>query len=62
MEAIHEEEKPQRPLPEPQNHVNLNIMSFLNHFKAARLIHVDCEDPKKYGHKRSTEEKENIAD
>ena len=40
-----EDESKKRVLPEPTNHVNSSIVSFLNHFKSERLITVTCEDP-----------------
>lgn len=47
-------------LPEPEQHVNSNIVEFLNHFKSNRLITIDCEG--KEGRKRSEEEKAQIAE
>lgn len=41
-------------------HVNNNVVDFLNHFKADRLIRVICEDPDKNGRKRSESEKAKI--
>jgi len=48
-------------LPQPENHVNTNIIEFLNHFKKNRLIEVPCEDPDKLGRKRSDSEKAKIT-
>jgi len=54
-----EEEEPQLQLPEPEQHVNSNIVDFLNHFKSSRLITVEsCGKDRK----RSEEEKQQIAD
>jgi len=35
-------------------------LEYLNHFKAARLIHIACANPQKDGHKRSEKEKAQI--
>ena len=47
-------------MPEPDQHVNSNIVQFLNHFKSNRLITISCDG--KDGRKRSEEEKAQIAD
>ena len=53
-----EDESKKRVLPEPANHVNSSIVSFLNHFKSARLISIECAEPQKNGRKRTDEEKD----
>ena len=55
-----EDEYKKRVLPEPSNHVNERIVSFLNHFKSARLIQIDCKDANSNGRKRTDEEKEQM--
>ena len=47
-------------LPEPASHVNSSIVSFLEHFKSARLIEIPCENQNENGYKRTEEEKEEI--
>lgn len=47
-------------LPEPANHVNSSIVSFLKHFKSARLIEIPCKDQNENGRKRSDQEKETM--
>lgn len=53
-----EEESPLQ-LPEPDQHVNSNIVEFLNHFKSQRLIQIDAS---KGTRQRSEEEKQEILD
>jgi len=58
-----EDEYNKRVLPEPEDHVNNNIVEFLNHFKSERLIRVICTEPKNdHGRKRSDEELKQMAD
>jgi len=45
-------------LPDPASHVNANIVEFLNHFKASRLITIEQPNQIK---KRSDSEKARIA-
>jgi hypothetical protein len=52
-----EEDKPKRILPEPQQHVNNEIRSFLLHFKSDRLIHITCDNKPHSARKRGEEEK-----
>ena len=44
-----------------ENHVNTNILEYLNHFKQNRLIEVPCAEPDKLGRKRSDSEKARIV-
>jgi len=53
-----EEEAPLM-LPEPDQHVNSNIVEFLNHFKSQRLIEIDDTSSTR---KRCDDEKKQIAD
>ena len=55
-----EEESKRRILPEPVNHVNASIVSFLDHFKSKRLIQVECVEANTNGRKRNDEEKEQM--
>ena len=48
-------------LPVPEDHVNINIVEYLNHFKRDRIIDIPCENPDKLGRKRSDSEKAKIA-
>ena len=57
-----DDESKKRVLPEPANHVNASIVSFLNHFKSARLITIDCVNPNENGSKRTDKEKEIISE
>ena len=52
-----EDEKAKRILPEPSQHVNLEIKSFLLHFKSDRLIHIACDNKPVEARKRGEEEK-----
>jgi len=52
-----EDEAANRVLPEPKEHINLEIVQFLNHFKSDRLIKVICKDPDTDRRKRGDEEK-----
>ena len=47
-------------LPEPASHVNTSIVSFLEHFKSARLIEIPCPSQNENGYKRSEDEKEEM--
>lgn len=51
----------ERVLPKPEDHVNIEIISFLNHFNQPRLITVK-EKTKEENRKRSDEEKKEIND
>ena len=55
-----EDESKKRILPEPTNHVNARIVSFLNHFKSGRLITMECVNPNKNGRTRADDEKEKM--
>ena len=55
-----EEESKRRILPEPVNHVNERIVTFLDHFKSKRLIQVECLEANTNGRKRNDEEKEQM--
>lgn len=57
-----EDVKPKQVFPEPEDHVNANIVEFLKHFKSERLIEIQCANPEKDGRKRSDEEKEQILE
>lgn len=52
-----EDEKAKRILPEPGQHVNNEIRSFLLHFKSDRLIHISCDNKPVEARKRGEEEK-----
>jgi len=52
-----EDDSKKRQLPEPESHVNNNIVAFLKHYKAPRLITVPCADPDTNGRKRSDDER-----
>lgn len=54
---VHEEE-PAVVLPEPSQHVNANIVAFLEHFKADRLIQISNKDATR---QRSEEEKKQMV-
>lgn len=54
---VHEEE-PAVVLPEPSQHVNANIVAFLEHFKAERLIQISKKDSTR---QRSEEEKKQMV-
>lgn len=56
-----EDEAAKRVLPEPKEHINREIVQFLNHFKSKRLIKVICKDPTTDRRKRSDEEKGEMA-
>jgi hypothetical protein len=43
LSQLEEEELPKRDLPEPKNHVNLQLRGFLEHFHSERLIHIPCK-------------------
>jgi hypothetical protein len=60
-QPVVEDEYKTRVMPAPENHVNVNILAFLNHFKCDRLIEVPCDEPDKLGRKRSDSEKLKIA-
>lgn len=49
-------------LPEPTEHINSNIVDFLEHYKAPRLIQIQCANPDKEGHKRSDDEKASLIE
>ena len=53
---------PKQVFPEPENHVNANIVDFLKHFKRERLIQINCANPDKDGVKRSDDEKKKICE
>ena len=53
-----EDESARRVLPTPVEHINSEIVSYLNHFKSKRLIKVICKDKKAGPRTRSDEEKE----
>ena len=36
---------PERPLPDPEQHVNAKIVEFLHHLYAPRLIKIECDNP-----------------
>ena len=55
-----EDESKKRVLPEPASHVNSSIVSFLEHFKSARLIEIPCANQNENGYKRTEDEKEEI--
>ena len=44
-------------MPQPENHVNNEILEYLNHFNKSRLIEVPCANPDESGRKRSDSEK-----
>mmetsp|Transcript_29242 Transcript_29242/g.36313 ORF Transcript_29242/g.36313 Transcript_29242/m.36313 type:complete len:182 (+) Transcript_29242:1732-2277(+) len=58
--AEEEDESKKRVLPEPVSHVNSSIVSFLKHFKSARLIEIPCAEQNENGRKRSDDEKEEM--
>lgn len=58
--AEEEEELKRRILPEPANHVNASIVSFLDHFKSKRLISIECVEANTNGRKRTDEEKDQM--
>jgi len=47
-------------LPEPSSHVNSSIVTFLKHFKSARLIEIPCSNQNDNGFKRTDEEKDQM--
>ena len=55
-----EDESKKRVLPEPSSHVSSSIVSFLEHFKSARLIEIPCPNQNENGRKRSDEEKDQM--
>lgn len=55
-----EDESKKRQLPEPENHTNDNIVSFLKHYKSERLIQITCPNPEKNGRKRTDDEKDKM--
>ena len=56
-QVVEEDEKAKRILPEPHQHVNNEIRSFLFHFKSDRLIHIICENKPQQARKRGEKEK-----
>ena len=61
VQPIVEDEYKTRIMPLPENHVNVSIIEYLNHFKQNRLIEVPCPEPDKLGRKRSDSEKLKIT-
>lgn len=55
-----EEESKKRVLPEPSNHVNERIVTFLDHFKSERLIQIECKEANTNGRKRTDDEKDEL--
>lgn len=60
--AEEEDESAKRILPEPVEHINREIVQYLNHFKSKRLIKVVCKDKENDRRKRSDEEKQQMAE
>jgi hypothetical protein len=57
-DKVVDEEQEQRALPQPEDHINTELVSFLTHFKQPRLITVASKGAK--NRKRPEEEKEQV--